>query len=67
MCECVKKMNEALDKKELNTVIDAPLFISGPDRVTIATAKKDPRKRGKPVSVHSSYCPFCGEKHEKAA
>lgn len=68
MCDCVSKINQKLEEGGYNTVIDTPLTLN-PDlsnqgnKLKIATAKLDNKKRGRPVPIFSSYCPFCGEKH----
>lgn len=58
MCKCITKLNVSL--AEHNTVVLTTLFSSW---ALISTVKDDPKKRGKPVSVVASYCPFCGKRY----
>lgn len=67
-CNCVEVMNEKLEARKLNTVIDVPLRLNidmsdAPARTMVVTAKKDRNIRKKPTSVFASYCPFCGSKY----
>lgn len=66
-CNCIAEVNEAL--KAHNTRLDIPMLLSGYSltarKVAIATEKIDRKKRGNPVTVQGSYCPFCGQRYEE--
>jgi hypothetical protein len=75
MCDCIDKINEALEKQGTNTMLDIPIMLNrtGSDnvlasakRVKIMTCKRDSSNRKKPMQMFASYCPFCGEKYDKA-
>ena len=59
MCECIKRVNEKL--AEHNTRIEVPWI--GPQLPFVTTIKLDEKKRGKPVRMFATHCPFCGEKY----
>jgi hypothetical protein len=61
VCDCNKRMNEAL--KEYNTMLVTNLI--GPPHALVLTDKIDSKKRGKPMMMFASYCPFCGEKYPR--
>lgn len=69
MCECVDKLNEQL--KEHNTRIVIPIMLNkktldfASANTLVVTEKVDSAKRGKPLKVSASYCPFCGKKYEQ--
>lgn len=71
MCDCVSKINAMLLEKGHNTRIKTPLTLN-PDlsnagqKLEIVTEKADRNIRKKPVAMFSSFCPFCGEKHQVA-
>jgi len=67
-CDCVERIDEKLDSKNLNTVISVPLSFKKdmsdtPQRTMVVTEKKDLSVRKKPTNVFASYCPFCGIKY----
>ena len=66
MCDCIENVNKKLSEKNVNTKIKVPLLLnmdmsSQSAKVQIVTEKEDPNVRKKPISLFSSYCPFCGE------
>ena len=64
MCDCIELTNKALAEKGTNTEIVSTLPLFGDiARVLISVAKIDEKKRGKPINLLPSYCPFCGEKY----
>lgn len=65
MCDCNTKMNEQLAAH--NTILDTPWYPPELQGVTfVRTDKLETGKRGKPISVLATFCPFCGEKYAKA-
>ncbi|UQD69244.1 hypothetical protein JEY40_24830 [Bradyrhizobium japonicum] len=58
MCDCIEKTNTHLAQH--NTKIMLPWV--GPKLPFVETIKLDEKKRGKPVKMFASHCPFCGEK-----
>ena len=76
-CDCWERTNEAL--LEHNTRIVRPMHLKeviteqgrrfdlAMTGVELATAKVDPKKRGKPVTFVATYCPMCGERYEEKA
>jgi hypothetical protein len=58
MCDCIKTTNAHL--LQHNTRIMLPML--GPQLPFVETMKVDSKKRGLPVKMFASYCPFCGEK-----
>ena len=58
-CGCIARIDARL--AEHNTKIELPWF--GPQLPRIITMKKDEKKRGKPMGVFATYCPFCGTKY----
>ncbi len=69
MCDCISQVQAKLEETGKNTKLDIPITFSltgklGADRVTVATCKRDNKKREKPLPVFASYCPFCGERYE---
>ena len=66
MCNCVTEINEKLTEAGHNTRIKTPLILTKSldlrgTKLEIVTEKADRNVRKKPVSVFSTYCPFCGE------
>lgn len=66
-CNCIATINKKL--AERNTRLAQPYVVLieseehlGLGRVLIETEKVADHKRGKPMPVASSFCPFCGEK-----
>jgi hypothetical protein len=60
MCNCVDVANKAL--REKNTQIE-PIITFGSKldcSIGIRTSKVDKSRRGNPVVVMATYCPFCG-------
>lgn len=62
-CNCIKEMNAAL--REYNTVLVTNLIDPSP-KALVLTEKLDSKKRGKPMLMFASYCPFCGTKYAGA-
>ncbi len=62
-CECIAEVNKKL--AERNTQILLPMFVmKGPVVPFVETRKLNEKKRGKPVAMFASFCPFCGLKYE---
>lgn len=61
MCDCMDTVNVKL--AEHNTKIELPWF--GPQLPRIITMKADQKKRGKPMGIFATFCPFCGEKYQQ--
>lgn len=61
-CDCIKDVDEHLSSH--NTKIELPMF--GLQRPFITTRKLDEKKRGKPMFIFASFCPFCGEKYPES-
>lgn len=59
MCECILTVNQELAQH--NTRIHMPII--GPKIPFVETIKVDEKRRGKPVRMFATYCPFCGEKY----
>lgn len=72
MCDCIKKVNEALKEADTNTVLDVPMTINlgthktRADRLTVPTVKANSRNKKKKQTIFATYCPFCGEKYKAA-
>jgi hypothetical protein len=71
-CNCIERTNEILRKNNTNTILEVPVTINMqtgqvlPPRLVIATTKDDTtKKRGKPITVFVTYCPFCGRKYHE--
>jgi hypothetical protein len=60
MCDCMDEVNAKL--AERNTKIELPWF--GPQLPRVITMKLDDKKRGKPMGMFCTFCPFCGEKYQ---
>jgi hypothetical protein len=73
MCDCIEKINKALDEQGTNTMLNIPIILnrnadnvlSSAARVKIVTYKRDDSIRKGPFSMFASYCPFCGEKYDR--
>ena len=71
-CSCIKKINRKLaaSKETSNTTLDLTFDIpmkggTAYERMIIATKKRDPHDKRKPVTLVPAYCPLCGEKLER--
>lgn len=66
MCECMTKMNAALEKHNgrLATGFEITQDMGMKLRYTVATEKIDKAKRKPVPQVMCSHCPFCGSKLE---
>lgn len=62
-CDCIDTTDELL--AEHNTMLVTNLF--GPRRALVETIKRESSKRGRPVKVFATYCPFCGVAYPKDA
>lgn len=62
-CDCIARVNEKL--AEHNSKIELPWF--GPQMPRVITRKKDDKKRGKPIHMFATFCPFCGTKYRTDA
>ncbi len=66
MCDCLELTNKTLADQGFNTFVDHTLpFFGGVAQAVLHTSKIDENKRGKPMTMIASYCPFCGEKYPK--
>ena len=63
MCNCIKITNDGLREKYNSYVNTTISLTGGPQMVVLATEKDDTTKRGKPITLVATYCPFCGEKY----
>jgi hypothetical protein len=64
MCECIRLVNESI--AEHNSKLCLALYLSSkPPRVLISTERLDTSKRGKSISLTSSFCPFCGKNYDE--
>jgi hypothetical protein len=69
MCNCIDRVQEALDKGNTNTMLNIPTRFNlktgemANDRVLIGTVQRNSRKSGQPMDITPTYCPFCGEKY----
>lgn len=68
MCDCITLTKEALVRQGSNTELGTSILINrstGKARtvVEIATHKRDPKKREKPLGMVPTFCPFCGERY----
>ena len=61
MCDCMDTVNVKL--AEHNTKIELPWF--GPQLPRLITMKVDQKKRGKPMGIFATFCPFCGVKYQQ--
>lgn len=60
--DCMKKINSLLapHNSELTPIFS---FEDGmPERIAVMTSKVDEKKRGKPMMLYATFCPFCGVK-----
>jgi hypothetical protein len=60
-CTCIAAVNKLLALRDTKLMV--PIY--GPQLCMVQTMKLDDKKRGKPVSVFASFCPFCGIKYVK--
>lgn len=59
-CDCIALANLTL--RERNAKLNTGIRLSGGDWfVMLDTMKLDPKKRGKPLAIAATYCPFCGK------
>lgn len=63
MCNCIELVNKELAERNANTEIHVPFTLSKITRVCVETEKIDDKKRGKPMKVFASFCPFCGKEY----
>lgn len=65
MCNCIALVEKSL--QTTNTILDIPITFNygqfSANRLTIATLKRDSKKREKASRIFASYCPFCGKKY----
>lgn len=59
-CDCLEGINEKLAEHNTEVVITWYPIV----RPLIETAKIDSKKRGKPMLVAASFCPFCGVEYQ---
>ena len=65
MCNCIQVINNELAERKTNTEIHVLFTMSKIVRVCIETEKIDGNKRGKPMKVFATFCPFCGTEYAK--
>jgi hypothetical protein len=64
MCDCVSNTNKSLREKYNSELITTIGFVEGqPSRIAVATEKADTTKRGRPIRLVATFCPFCDEKY----
>jgi hypothetical protein len=68
-CGCIEQMNDLMGDKNTRIVVTlgiprdgSPMFV----RPMIATEKVESRKRGSAALAIPTFCPFCGERYERA-
>lgn len=62
MCNCIELVDAEL--VEHNTQINVTMTLGQkPLRARVDTHKIDDHKRGRPMTVTATYCPFCGKKY----
>ncbi len=68
MCNCRKEVNDALDEFGAQLAFFFPLSNEhGEDEAVIIKTEAKPGARRKNVpALFSTFCPFCGEKHDKS-
>jgi len=60
-CDCVDQIDAKLADR--NTKLNLEVFS---ERCVVESMKIDSKKRGAPVRVLASYCPFCGKKYPES-
>lgn len=65
MCNCLDLANEKLADKNTQVELIWGLGDKGglAVRMGVRTVKIDSKKRGRPITLLASFCPFCGEQH----
>ena len=67
MCDCIKKMNEALKRDFEGAALGLIIFWDGtPARIAIETVagdKQPGKRKPKAPNLLASFCPLCGEKY----
>ena len=64
-CNCITEVNEVLATRNTKLVIPI-IFGSGPQRLMIETERLETgRGKAKACGMFSTYCPFCGVRHEE--
>jgi hypothetical protein len=58
-CECLKRANEELGKRNTRVAEMFGIF-TGVIYIPIKTEKIDSKERGGPVGMAATYCPWCG-------
>ena len=70
MCNCIAEVQKNLEESGSNTMLDIPVRwtrdgkMTKTNTVSIATCKRDDKKREKPTRLIPPYCPFCGKEYE---
>lgn len=62
-CECISKIDAALEKRNINAAIETNMF--GQPMCLIRLYKVDTKNRGKSPFLQASHCPFCGTKYKE--
>ena len=68
MCDCMTRVNGSLEDRNtrLQTSFILTRDLSGIDCTPLlAVEKRDSAKRGRPISVIPTFCPFCGVKYPR--
>ena len=59
MCNCLEAVNAALAKHNTRIMLPIMLTMVESKRTFVGTQKIDESKRGKPMMVFATCCPFC--------
>lgn len=67
MCDCIDKLNEQLEER--NLVVNSSFNLFNPDapsRIALDTLFLKPHGKAASAKVYATYCPICGEKYKEA-
>lgn len=67
-CTCIAAINDHLKPHNTQLVVSFSLAPQdAPELPVISTEKIDTKKRGRPMNVVPTFCPFCGGKYPRKA